>query len=60
MRSTSGTTATVAILRGRKLFVAQLGDSGLVLATKDPTTGCTEGKLITPEHKPDDPEEETR
>eukprot|EP00112_Aurelia_sp_Birch-Aquarium-sp1_P025715 Seg871.3 transcript_id=Seg871.3/GoldUCD/mRNA.D3Y31 product="Protein phosphatase 1D" protein_id=Seg871.3/GoldUCD/D3Y31 len=60
MQSTSGTTATVAILRGRKLYVAQVGDSGIVLATKNPTTGSTEGTLITPEHKPDDPEEERR
>ena len=60
MHSTSGTTATIAILRGRKLYVAQLGDSGLVLAKRNKETGCVEAHYITPEHKPDDPEEKQR
>ena len=60
MQSTSGTTATVALLRGRKLYIAQLGDSGLVLAKRNKETGAVKAHYITPEHKPDDPEEKRR
>ena len=60
MQSTSGTTATVAILRGRKLYVAQLGDSGLVLAKRKKNSTTVEAHYITAEHKPDAPEEKSR
>eukprot|EP00794_Sanderia_malayensis_P014107 gene14107-15581_t len=57
-KSTSGTTVTCAILRGRSLFIAQLGDSRAVMATKDQTG--IHGRFITAEHKPEDPAERSR
>ena len=60
LQSTSGTTATVALLRGRRLYVAQLGDSGLVLARRNKETGSVNAHYVTPEHKPDSEEEKRR
>jgi len=60
LQSTSGTTATVALLRGRRLYVAQLGDSGLVLAKRNKETGSVNAHYVTPEHKPDNEEEKKR
>ncbi|KAG8122623.1 putative Protein phosphatase 1D protein, partial [Naja naja] len=33
--STSGTTASVVIIRGSKMYVAHVGDSGVVLGVQD-------------------------
>ena len=60
MKSTAGTTATAVIIRGKKMYVAQLGDSGAVLARRDKETGKMKGELITAEHKPDSPSERER
>lgn len=60
--STSGTTASVAIIKKGKLYIGHVGDSGIVL-------GCDEGpknavymkpKCLTKDHKPDNPEERAR
>lgn len=60
--STSGTTASVAIVKKGKLYIGHVGDSGIVL-------GCDEGprnavymkpKCLTKDHKPDNPEERAR
>ncbi|KAL8604670.1 hypothetical protein ACOMHN_013450 [Nucella lapillus] len=60
--STSGTTASIAIIKKCKLYIGHVGDSGIVL-------GCDEGprnaifmkpKCLTKDHKPDNPEEKER
>nr|KAG5687286.1 hypothetical protein BaRGS_001951 [Batillaria attramentaria] len=60
--STSGTTASIAIIKKSKLYIGHVGDSGIVL-------GCDEGprnavymkpKCLTKDHKPDNPEERAR
>ncbi|KAK7088543.1 uncharacterized protein [Littorina saxatilis] len=60
--STSGTTASIAIIKKGRLYIGHVGDSGIVL-------GCDEGprnaifmkpKCLTKDHKPDNPEEKER
>lgn len=57
--STSGTTATVVILKGRTLYIAHVGDSGAALGRLN-----QERKLqavpLTADHKPDVPSEKSR
>lgn len=57
--STSGTTATVVILKGRTLYIAHVGDSGAALGRLS-----KEKKLqavpLTADHKPDVPSEKNR
>lgn len=57
--STSGTTATVVILKGRTLYIAHVGDSGAALGRMN-----RENKLqavpLTADHKPDVPSEKLR
>lgn len=57
--STSGTTATVVILKGRTLYIAHVGDSGAALGRLN-----KERKLqavpLTADHKPDVPSEKSR
>ena len=55
--SCAGTTATIAIIKDRRLYIAQLGDLGLVLASRNRASGCLEGTMVTPLHKPHNPEE---
>ena len=56
--STSGTTATIAIIRDNKLFIAHVGDSAAVIATKE------EEKFnsvdLTIDHKPENINEKAR
>ncbi|EDO37355.1 predicted protein, partial [Nematostella vectensis] len=58
--STSGTTVTVIIIRGHKMFVAHVGDSGAVLASKEPGTKRLEAYPLTDDHKPEAPHEKRR
>lgn len=57
--STSGTTATVVILKSRTLYIAHVGDSGAALGRLS-----KENKLqavaLTADHKPDVPSEKNR
>ncbi|KAL3905300.1 MAG: hypothetical protein SGPRY_010961, partial [Prymnesium sp.] len=50
----SGTTAVVAMLRSDQLFCANAGDSRATICRGG------QGKAVTRDHKPDDPEEEAR
>ena len=56
--STSGTTATIAIIRDNKLYIAHVGDSAAVLAKKVNNVMMTEE--LTVDHKPDNPDEKSR
>ena len=58
LHSTSGTTATVIILRGNKLYVAHVGDSAAVISCKNEKG--FEGKELTRDHKPEDTDEKAR
>ncbi|KAK3736305.1 hypothetical protein QZH41_020770 [Actinostola sp. cb2023] len=58
--STSGTTAAVVIIRGRKMYVAHVGDSGVVLASQNKVTKAVHARAITSDHKPESPEEKKR
>lgn len=58
LNSTSGTTCTVALLRGRKLFIAHVGDSAAVIGEQDGET--YKSNDITVDHKPEDPNEKAR
>ena len=57
--STSGTTATVVIFKGRTLYIAHVGDSGAAIGRLS-----KEKKLqavpLTADHKPDVPSEKNR
>ncbi|XP_057295372.1 protein phosphatase 1D-like [Hydractinia symbiolongicarpus] len=56
--STSGTTATVAIIRDQKMYIAHVGDSAAILASKeDENFVCRE---LTVDHKPDSVKEKSR
>ncbi|XP_068692067.1 protein phosphatase 1D-like, partial [Montipora foliosa] len=57
--STSGTTATVVILRGRKLYIAHVGDSGAALGRLNKEEKL-EAVTLTTDHKPDVPSEKSR
>ena len=54
----SGTTATVGLLQGNKLFVAHVGDSRGVLGSKKGTKNSS--FRITTDHKPELPNETAR
>lgn len=56
--STSGTTATIVILRDGKLYVAHVGDSAAVLSCKKDKE--FEAKELTRDHKPEDVNEKAR
>lgn len=55
--STSGTTATVVFIKGTRVYVGHVGDSGLVVGMKrrQRKFSTWEGKKVTRDHKPDDP-----
>ena len=57
--STSGTTATVVILKGRTLYIAHVGDSGAALGRLNQEKKLQAVRL-TADHKPDVPSEKTR
>ena len=61
----SGTTGVIAVVRGTKLFVANVGDSRAVFGMSDENADASQsGKYIardaTIDHKPDHPEEKKR
>ncbi|KAJ1185638.1 hypothetical protein NDU88_002428 [Pleurodeles waltl] len=59
--STSGTTASVVIIRGNKIYVAHVGDSGVVLGVKDnPKADFIRAVEVTQDHKPELPKEKER
>lgn len=62
--STSGTTATIVFIKGSRVFVGHVGDSGLVVGiTSSKKRGggdgggelLWEGRKMTRDHKPEDP-----
>ncbi|XP_043855491.1 protein phosphatase 1D isoform X1 [Dromiciops gliroides] len=59
--STSGTTASVVIIRGTKMYVAHVGDSGVVLGVQDdPKDDFVRAVEVTQDHKPELPKERER
>lgn len=56
----SGTTATVAFIKGNKLFVGHVGDSRLVMGTQGPNLKRWNAQFLTEEHKPEVPKERRR
>ncbi|XP_067394234.1 protein phosphatase 1D isoform X2 [Emydura macquarii macquarii] len=59
--STSGTTASVVIIRGSKMYVAHVGDSGVVLGVQDdPRDDFVRAVEVTQDHKPELPKEKKR
>ena len=57
--STSGTTATVVILKGRTLYIAHVGDSRAALGRLNKEKKL-QAVALTADHKPDVPSEKTR
>ena len=60
--STAGTTASTVIFRQDHIFIANVGDSTVVLAETNPRAGeagqhAVIPRVLTKDHKPDDPEE---
>lgn len=59
--STSGTTASVVIIRGCRMYVAHVGDSGVVLGVQDdPKDDFVRAVEVTQDHKPELPKERER
>ncbi|CAG0913918.1 unnamed protein product [Notodromas monacha] len=63
--STSGTTASIAFVRRKKIYVGHVGDSGIVLGQTpdDPEAafaGRWQAQALTEDHKPTIPEEQKR
>ncbi|NWH37960.1 PPM1D phosphatase, partial [Chloropsis hardwickii] len=59
--STSGTTASVVIIRGSRMYVAHVGDSGVVLGVQDdPKDDFVRAVEVTQDHKPELPKERER
>ena len=56
--SISGTTASIALIQGRKMYIAHVGDSRVVLGRKTPAG--FETVELTIDHKPTLPEEQKR
>ncbi|XP_071179621.1 uncharacterized protein [Mytilus edulis] len=62
-RSTSGTTASIAIIKNSKLYIGHVGDSGIALGYDDSGSEKfirPKGTMLTIDHKPDSPEEKKR
>lgn len=62
-RSTSGTTASIAIIKNSKLYIGHVGDSGIALGFDDSGSEKfirPKGTMLTVDHKPDSPEEKKR
>lgn len=58
--STAGTTASICIIKNSKLYIGHVGDSAIVLGhneSKSDKNVRPKAKLLTKEHKPDDPDE---
>ncbi|TRY81457.1 hypothetical protein DNTS_008164 [Danionella cerebrum] len=59
--STSGTTASVVVIRHDRMYVAHVGDSAVVLGVQDhPSDDFIRAVEITQDHKPDLPKERER
>ncbi|XP_028276281.1 protein phosphatase, Mg2+/Mn2+ dependent, 1Da [Parambassis ranga] len=59
--STSGTTASVVVLRGNRMYVAHVGDSAVVLGVQDdPSVPFIRAVEVTQDHKPELPKERER
>ncbi|OCT92236.1 hypothetical protein XELAEV_180152922mg, partial [Xenopus laevis] len=58
--STSGTTATVVIIRGNKMYVAHVGDSGVVFGLQNGSRDSLKAVEVTQDHKPELPRERER
>uniref|UniRef100_A0A8C1T7J6 Protein phosphatase, Mg2+/Mn2+ dependent, 1Da n=1 Tax=Cyprinus carpio TaxID=7962 RepID=A0A8C1T7J6_CYPCA len=59
--STSGTTASIVVIRRDRMYVAHVGDSAVVLGVRDhPTDEFIRAVEITQDHKPDLPKERER
>ncbi|XP_041865240.1 protein phosphatase, Mg2+/Mn2+ dependent, 1Db isoform X2 [Melanotaenia boesemani] len=59
--STSGTTASVVVIRGVHMYVAHVGDSAVVVGVKENDADITLQALeITQDHKPELPKEKER
>ncbi|KAM9333746.1 protein phosphatase 1D-like isoform 1-T2 [Pholidichthys leucotaenia] len=59
--STSGTTASVVVIRGAYMYVAHVGDSAVVVGVKDNDSDITLQALeVTQDHKPELPKEKER
>ncbi|XP_073521582.1 protein phosphatase 1D [Phyllobates terribilis] len=58
--STSGTTASVIIIRGNKLYVAHVGDSGVVFGLHNGPKEMLKALEVTQDHKPELPRERER
>ncbi|CAF3736477.1 unnamed protein product [Rotaria socialis] len=58
--STSGCTASVAFVRGNKLYVGHVGDSAIVLGEGDALYKPWLANRLTRDHKPEDPLELNR
>lgn len=58
--STSGTTASVVIVRGNKLYVAHVGDSGVVFGMQNSPKDTVKALEVTQDHKPELPKERER
>ncbi|XP_036817657.1 protein phosphatase 1D [Oncorhynchus mykiss] len=59
--STSGTTASVVVIRGNRMYVAHVGDSAIVLGVQDDLTDqFIKAVEVTQDHKPELPKERER
>lgn len=59
--STSGTTASVVVIRGAHMYIAHVGDSAVVVGVKENDSDITLQALeITQDHKPELPKEKER
>ncbi|XP_056451565.1 protein phosphatase 1D-like [Gadus chalcogrammus] len=59
--STSGTTASVVVIRGTQMYVAHVGDSAVVVGERDEDSDVRLKALeVTQDHKPEVPEERER
>lgn len=59
--STSGTTASIVVIRRDRMYVAHVGDSAVVLGVQDqPSDEFIRAVEVTQDHKPDLPKERER
>lgn len=58
--STSGTTASVAFIRKKKIYIGHVGDSRIVLGYESPDEDDWLPEPLTKDHKPESPAEKER
>ncbi|XP_055380627.1 protein phosphatase 1D [Condylostylus longicornis] len=51
--STAGTTASVAFIFRKKIYIGHVGDSGIVLGYQEDGEKCWKAKPLTQDHKPE-------